>query len=82
MSPTDSTITPNRTVTSGIVDTLIGFRAARHVKPVAALRESDKAEHHPHGYMFKEVPDELDERDDPALAAARGSSTDSPSMKS
>ena len=50
-----------RTVHSGIIDTLIGFREARHTAPIAALRESDKAEHHPHGYMFKNVPDELDE---------------------
>lgn len=57
-----------RTIKSGIVDTLIGFRAQRHVKPVAALRDADKAEHHPHGYMFKEVPDELSEQDDPQAA--------------
>jgi len=57
-----------RTVRQGIVDTLIGFRAARHVKPVAALRDADKAEHHPHGYMFRDVPEELGEQDDPVLA--------------
>jgi len=68
MTHADSTATPQRTVTSGIVDTLIGFRAARHVKPVAALREADKAEHHPHGYMFRDVPDELGAADDPQLA--------------
>ena len=50
---------------SGIVDTLIGFRGRRHTAPVAALREADKAEHHPHGYMFKNVPPELGEDDDP-----------------
>lgn len=49
----------------GIVDTLIGFRAQRHVKPVAALRDADKQEHHPHGYMFREVPEELGDQDDP-----------------
>jgi predicted TIM-barrel fold metal-dependent hydrolase len=57
-----------RSVHAGIVDTLIGFRAQRHVKPVAALRESDKEEHHPHGYMFREVPKELDAQEDPATA--------------
>ncbi len=53
---------------SGIVDTLIGFRAERHVKPVAALRAADKREHHPHGYMFNDVPEELHAGDDPQLA--------------
>lgn len=55
---------------AGIVDTLIGFRAQRHVKPVAALKDADKAEHHPHGYMFQDVPPELGAADDP-LAAVR-----------
>jgi len=50
---------------SGIVDTLIGFRGRRHTAPVPALREADKAAHHPHGYMFKDVPPELGEDDDP-----------------
>jgi predicted TIM-barrel fold metal-dependent hydrolase len=50
---------------SGIVDTLIGFRAQRHTKAVAALKESDRAEHHPHGYMFRNVPQELGAADDP-----------------
>jgi predicted TIM-barrel fold metal-dependent hydrolase len=50
-----------RTVHSGIIDTLIGFRSARHTKAVAALRDADKADHHPHGYMFKDVPAELDD---------------------
>jgi predicted TIM-barrel fold metal-dependent hydrolase len=50
-----------RTVHSGIVDTLIGFRSQRVTPAVAALRESDKADHHPHGYMFKEVPTELEQ---------------------
>lgn len=49
----------------GIVDTLIGFRARRHVKAVAALRDADKDEHHPHGYMFRDVPEELSDQDDP-----------------
>lgn len=57
-----------RTVNSGIVDTLIGFRAQRHTKAVAALRDADKAEHHPHGYMFRHVPDELGGQDDPLAA--------------
>jgi predicted TIM-barrel fold metal-dependent hydrolase len=47
-----------------IVDTLIGFRAQRVVPAIAALREADKADHHPHGYMFKDIPEELAE-DDP-----------------
>ncbi|MCB2048004.1 MAG: amidohydrolase family protein [Novosphingobium sp.] len=50
-----------RTVHSGIVDTLIGFRSHRVTPAVAALRQSDKAAHHPHGYMFKDVPEELDQ---------------------
>jgi len=50
---------------AGIVDTLIGFRGRRHTAAVPALREADKAEHHPHGYMFKDVPPELGEDDDP-----------------
>jgi hypothetical protein len=37
-----------------IVDTLIGFRAQRVVPAIAALREADKVDHHPHGYMFKD----------------------------
>jgi uncharacterized protein len=53
------------TVRTGIVDTLIGFRAQRHVKPVAALKEADRDEHHPHGYMFRNVPPELGAADDP-----------------
>jgi len=57
-------------VHSGIVDTLIGFRAHRHVKPVAALRQADKAAHHPHGYMFRDVPDELGEQDNADEAVA------------
>ena len=50
---------------TGIVDTLIGFRAHRHVAPVAALKEADKADHHPHGYMFRDIPPELGAGDDP-----------------
>lgn len=57
-----------RSVRTGIVDTLIGFRAQRHVKPIAALRESEQKEHHPHGYMFHNVPKELSAQDDPAAA--------------
>ncbi len=59
-----------RCVHSGIVDTLIGFRAQRHVQPVAALREADKEAHHPHGYMFRDVPPELDAQDDPQASVA------------
>jgi predicted TIM-barrel fold metal-dependent hydrolase len=55
---------------TGIVDTLIGFRAHRHVKPVAALRQADKAAHHPHGYMFHDVPEELNAQDDAAASVA------------
>lgn len=57
-----------RSVRCGIVDTLIGFRAHRHVKAVAALRDSDQSAHHPHGYMFREVPQELGENDDPTAS--------------
>lgn len=53
---------------TGIVDTLIGFRARRHVAPVAALKDSDRADHHPHGYMFRDIPPELAEQDDPRAA--------------
>ena len=54
--------------TSGIVDTLIGFRGKRHVKPVAALRQSEQEAHHPHGYMFKDIPPELTDDDDPTAS--------------
>jgi len=53
-----------------IVDTLIGFRALRVVPPIAALRESDKLDHHPHGYMFKDIPPELSAEDNPAASIA------------
>ena len=43
-------------LTSGVVDTMIGIRSERIVAPVPALRDSEKADHHPHGYMFKEIP--------------------------
>ena len=43
-------------LTAGVVDTMIGIRSERIVAPVPALRESEKADHHPHGYMFKEIP--------------------------
>ncbi|MFC3172783.1 amidohydrolase family protein [Novosphingobium bradum] len=57
-----------RTVHSGIVDTLIGFRAERHFKEIAALRDSDKNTHHPHGYMFRDIPPELTPDEDPQAA--------------
>jgi predicted TIM-barrel fold metal-dependent hydrolase len=57
-----------RSVRTGIVDTLIGFRAHRHVKAVAALRQSDQDGHHPHGYMFRDIPEELAEADDPSAS--------------
>jgi len=57
-----------RSTHTGIVDTLIGFRSQRHVKPVAALKDADKAEHHPHGYMFQDVPRELGATDDPLVS--------------
>ncbi len=59
-----------RHIRTGIVDTLIGFRAHRHVKPVAALRQSDQDSHHPHGYMFRDIPEELSETED-ASASVR-----------
>ena len=46
------------------IDTLIGFRTARHTPMVPALRGADEHEHHPHGYMFKDIPPELKEGDD------------------
>jgi predicted TIM-barrel fold metal-dependent hydrolase len=54
-----------RSVRAGTVDTLIGFRGQRHVKPIAALSESEQKEHHPHGYMFRNIPKELGGQDDP-----------------
>lgn len=52
-----------RTVNSNIVDALIGFRLDRPVE-LAAMRESDKGAH-PHGYMFKDIPDQISSVDDP-----------------
>jgi uncharacterized protein len=57
-----------RPVRSGIVDTLIGFRGQRHNPVIPALRERERAEHHPHGYMFREVPPELGAADDPTAS--------------
>jgi predicted TIM-barrel fold metal-dependent hydrolase len=54
----------------GIVDTLIGFRQTRNVPPIAALREADKQDLHPHGYMFKDIPAELKAEADPAASIA------------
>ena len=44
-----------RTVSSAIVDTLIGFRLERPVE-MAAMHEGDKGSH-PHGYMFRDIPE-------------------------
>lgn len=52
----------------GIVDTLIGFRGQRHVKKIPALREADQESHHPHDYMFREIPKELEAEDDTSAA--------------
>lgn len=57
-----------RTIQSGIVDTLIGFRGERHFREVAALRLEEKAQHHPHNYMFKDIPPELTPDDDAAAS--------------
>jgi predicted TIM-barrel fold metal-dependent hydrolase len=46
-------------LTSGVVDTMIGIRSERLVAEVPALRQAEKADHHPHGYMFKAIPAEL-----------------------
>lgn len=54
-----------RTVSSGIVDTCIGFRLDRPVE-MASMRASDKG-HHPHGYMFNDIP-EIKGSDDPMAA--------------
>ena len=52
-----------RTVTTGIVDTCIGFRLDRPVE-MAAMREADKGRH-PHGYMFNDIPGQITANDDP-----------------
>lgn len=53
-----------RTIHSGIVDTLIGFRGRRHFPAVSALRAEERDDHHPHGYIFKDIPEELSEEED------------------
>jgi len=53
---------------SGIVDTLIGFRSHRNVKPIAALRGPAHDDHKPHGYMFKDTPAELPEGSDETVS--------------
>ena len=57
-----------RTVSSGIVDTCIGFRLDKPVE-LAAMRETDKGSH-PHDYMFKDIPDQIEAEDDP-MASVR-----------
>ena len=52
-----------RTVSSGIVDTCIGFRLDRPVE-MAAMREADKGQH-PHSYMFNAIPGQIAANDDP-----------------
>jgi predicted TIM-barrel fold metal-dependent hydrolase len=59
-----------RTSHGQIVDTLIGFRQQRVVPPIAALREADQKDHHPHGYMFKDIPPELTAEEDPSASIA------------
>lgn len=59
-----------RTIDSGIVDTLIGFRGRRHFPAVQALRSEERDDHHPHGYMFKDIPEELGEEEDEDAAIA------------
>ena len=54
---------------TGIVDTLIGFRGRRNVPLIAALREGED-DLHPHGYMFKAIPKELGDEDDPGVSIA------------
>ncbi len=51
-----------RTVSSGIVDALVGFRLDKPVE-MAAMREADKGAH-PHGYMFRDIP-QIQKSDDP-----------------
>jgi predicted TIM-barrel fold metal-dependent hydrolase len=40
-----------------VIDTLIGFRSARNIAPIAAVPERDAGEH-PIGYLFKDIPDD------------------------
>src|SRR6516165_570123 len=53
-----------RTIRTGIIDTLIGFRAQRHFRKIAALRLEEQEAHHPHGHLFKDIPPELTAEDD------------------
>jgi uncharacterized protein len=55
-------------LTSGIVDTMIGIRSERLIGVVPALRAEEQADHHPHGYMFKEIPAELADNEDVDMA--------------
>jgi uncharacterized protein len=52
------------------IDTLIGFRTTRHSPMVPALRGADAEVHHPHSYMFKDIPPELSEEDDTRASIA------------
>lgn len=48
------------------VDTLIGFRGHRQVGNIAAAK--DQGKRHPAEYMFKDIPKELSEEEDRAIA--------------
>ncbi len=54
--------------TGNIVDTLIGFRDVNPHPAMPGLREEHKDGVHPHAYMFKEIPDDLDAKEDPAVS--------------
>ena len=55
-----------RTIGSGIIDTCIGFRLDRPVE-LAAMRAADRG-HHPHGYMFNQIPEQIGTSGDPMAA--------------
>ena len=44
-----------------VIDTLIGFRGKANIRPIAAMRESDRVHDHPAGYMFNNVPPAFDQ---------------------
>jgi uncharacterized protein len=56
--------------TIAAIDTLIGFRSTRHSPMVPALRGADEHVHHPHNYMFKDIPPELSADDDVTASIA------------
>jgi predicted TIM-barrel fold metal-dependent hydrolase len=47
----------------GAIDTLIGFRSQRNVPAIAGVKGEHAKERHVHGYMFKQVPVDMDENE-------------------